>query len=66
MKPEDKKKLYSFRFSHKINNDLSKLASAFHIDRTAMLEYMIVAWANMWVYEREGNECDENIGITKE
>lgn len=54
MKSEDcRKKSYTFRFSQKISNDLSKLAAGFHLDRTAMLEYMIVAWANMWIENKD-------------
>lgn len=46
---EDKKKLYSFRLSQHTSNNLTKLASAYRMDRTAVLEYLIGVYSAMWV-----------------
>lgn len=46
---KDKKKAYTFRFSTHTNNNLSKLASAYHMDRTQVLEYLISVYSAMWV-----------------
>lgn len=46
---EDRKKAYTFRFNAHTNNNLTKLASAYRMDRTAVLEYIIGVYAAMWV-----------------
>lgn len=56
---DERKKLYSFRFGSHVNNQLSMLASNFHMDRTEMLEYMITVWATMWTEKPEEQENNE-------
>lgn len=65
MKAEDRKKSYTFRLSHQTNNDLSKLAAGFHLDRTAMIEYMIAAWAHMWVYTEDTSNEEKILDASK-
>lgn len=46
---KERKKIYSFRLDQHRNAQLTKLASHFKMDRTAVIEYMIDVWAQMWV-----------------
>lgn len=46
---EERKKTYSFRFGSHTNNNLTKLASAYHMDRTQVLEYLISVYSAMWI-----------------
>ena len=55
-----KKKTYSFRLSEHTSNNLSKLASAYHMDRTAVLEYIIGVYSAMWVEGEEPVEIKDN------
>ena len=54
----ENKKMYSFRFSRKTNNQLTNLASQYRKDRTELLEYMIDVWASM--YNDDGSKICEN------
>lgn len=55
----ERKKSYTFRLGTHINNQLTALASNYHMDRTAMLEYMITVWGSMWL-ENEKKVLDGN------
>lgn len=50
---KERKKAYTFRLSQHTSNNLSKLATAYRMDRTQVLEYLISVYSALWV---EGTE----------
>ena len=57
---KERKKSYTFRFDAHTNNTLTTLASKYHKDRTAFLEYIISVYGAMWLTpENEKKVLDE-------